>query len=124
MTVREPHRVAYPYDSSVISSFSQALESKAVSSHRTQTALQSKAVSSHRTPSKPIRQLRAKGPSVALQDVLDMKRGGRIPVIFIQQIVNARRQLQSFHQVPAEQREVDDSEASRLGPEQGPPLAG
>src|SRR2546425_12190600 len=108
MTVREPHRVAYPYDSSVISSFSQALKSKAVSSHR--------------TPLKPIRQLHAKGPSVALQDVLDMKWGRRVPVLFIQQIVNAGRQLQSFHQVPAEQREVHDSEARRLGPEQGPPL--
>src|SRR6266496_251446 len=86
-------------------------------------ALKSIEASSERIPLEPVRQLHAKGPSVTLKDVLGVKWRGRVRVFFIQQIVNAGRQVQSFHQVPAEQREVDDPEAGRLGAEQSCPLA-
>src|SRR5207249_4526271 len=59
--------------------------------------------------SKAIGQLYAKGPAILLNLVLDMKRGGRVAVFLVEQIVNAGRKLQALEQVLAEQGNIDDA---------------
>src|SRR5712664_94691 len=60
---------------------------------------------------------------VALQQILLVKRRGRVAVFGVEQVVNADGQIQSLEQLLAEQRQIDDSKGIGLGAEACQPFA-